>query len=391
MKIKRILLITLALSLLVSTVAFGKAERIDTRFQVKRDISSEYDVHLSDFMVGTSAINNWTVTTAGASTVGYARTEGPDGKEQQCLLVSDKVPGTANSGAQLIYNFPQTYTSGTVEVECRFKMEVPNNEETDFASNGFYIRSTDNKWATRLYVLGDKTGGSFGADGQGGGRLTPHIKAGVWYTVILQVDIDNGFYNVMGVGKDVDGGAKTISKIAYYQAGSNQMSSFMFESRMFTADWYFDYIRVTRNAEFEAPKVEIKRPKPLAVPKSATPVQRVTSLKANVMRNGSYSYFSKTPIVENGEVFVPAKGALNLFGLTTKADAKAYVGTLGENTVEIALDGTSLKVNGSAVDGVKVYKDIVYVSANKLAASLGENAIWDELSKTLTITKEVAQ
>ena len=391
MKIKRILLITLALSLLVSTVAFGKAERIDTRFQVKRDISSEYDVHLSDFMVGTSAINNWTVTTAGASTVGYAKTAGPDGKEQQCLLISDKVPGTANSGAQIIYNFPQTYTSGTVEVECRFKMEVPDNTETDFASNGFYIRSSDNKWATRLYVLGDKTGGSFGADGQGGGRLTPHIKPGVWYTVTLQVDIDNGCYNVLGVGTDVEGGTKTISKIGYYQAGSNQMSSFMFESRMFTADWYFDYIRVTRNAVFKAPKQEIKRPKPLAVPKSETPVQRVTSTKANVMRNGSYSYFSKTPIVENGEVFVPAKGALNLFGLTTKADSKAYVGTLDENTVEIALDGTSLKVNGSAVDGVKVYKDIVYVSANKIAASLGETATWDDLSKTLIITKEVAQ
>ena len=126
MKIKRILLITLALSLLVSTVAFGKAERIDTRHQVKRDLSSDYDVLLSDFMVGTSAINDWTVSTAGASTVGYAKTEGPDGKEQQCLLISDKVPGTANSGAAIIYNFPQTYTSGTVEVEFRFKMEVPN-------------------------------------------------------------------------------------------------------------------------------------------------------------------------------------------------------------------------------------------------------------------------
>ena len=136
MKLKRILLITLALSLLVSTVAFGKAERIDTRYQVKRDLSTEDDILLSDFMVGTSAINDWTVTTAGASTVGYAKTNGPDGKEQQALLIFDKVPGTANSGAQIIYNFPKTYTDGTVEVECRFKMEVPNNEETDFASNG---------------------------------------------------------------------------------------------------------------------------------------------------------------------------------------------------------------------------------------------------------------
>ena len=391
MKIKRILLITLALSLLVSTVAFGKAERIDTRHQVKRDLSTEYDVHLSDFMVGTSAINDWTVSTAGASTVGYAKTEGPDGKEQQCLLISDKVAGTANSGAAIVYTFPKTYTDGTVEVEARFKMEVPNNEETDFASNGFYIRSTDNKWATRLYVLGDKTGGSFGADGQGGGRLTPHIKAGVWYTVTLQVDIDNGCYNVMGSGTDVDGGSKTISKIGYYQAGSNQMSSFMFESRMFTADWYFDYIRITRNGEFKAPKAEIKRPKPLAVPKSATPVQRAISSNANVMRNGSYSYFSKKPVVESGEVFVPAKGALNLFGFTTKVENNAYVGTIGENTVEISLDGTSLKLNGASIDGIKINNGTVYVSANKIAASLGETATWDDATKTLTINKEVAQ
>ena len=391
MKLKRILLITLALSLLVSTVAFGKAERIDTRHQVKRDLSTEDDIHLSDFMVGTSAINDWTVTTAGASTVGYAKTQGPDGKEQQALLISDKVPGTANSGAAIIYNFPQAYKDGTVEVEARFKMEVPNNEETDFASNGFYIRSTDNQWATRLYVLGDKTGGSFGADGQGGGRLTPHIKAGVWYTVTLQVDIDNGCYNVMGSGTDVDGGSKTISKIGYYQAGSNQMSSFMFESRMFTADWYFDYIRITRNGEFKAPKAEIKRPKPLAVPKSATPVQRASSSNANVMRNGSYSYFSKKPVVENSEVFVPAKGALNLFGFTTKVENNAYVGTAGENTVEISLDGTSLKLNGASIDGIKINNGTVYVSANKIAASLGETATWDEATKTLTINKEVAQ
>ena len=67
------------------------------------------------------------------------------------------------------------------------------------------------------------------------------------------------------------------------------------------------------------------------------------------------------------------------------------VGTLGENTVEIALDGTSLNINGVAVDGIKINKGIVYVSANKIAASLGETATWDELSKTLTITKEVAQ
>lgn len=391
MKLKRILLITLALSLLVSTVAFGKAERIDTRHQVKRDLSTEDDILLSDFMVGTSAINDWTVTTAGASTVGYAKTNGPDGKEQQALLISDKVPGTANSGAQIIYNFPKTYTDGTVEVECRFKMEVPNNEETDFASNGFYIRSTDNKWATRLYVLGDKSGGSFGADGQGGGRLTPHIKAGVWYTVTLQVDMDKGVYNLIGSGSDIESGTKTIQNIGYYQAGSNQMASFVFESRMFTADWYFDYIRITRNGEFKAPKAEIKRPKPLAVPKSATPVQRAATSQPNVMRNGSYSYFSKKPIVENGEVFVPAKGALNLFGFTTKVEGNSYVGTAGENTVEIALDGTSLKVNGGAVDGIKVSKDTVYVSANKIAASLGETATWDEATKTLTINKEVAQ
>lgn len=391
MKLKRILLITLALSLLVSTVAFGKAERIDTRHQVKRDLSTEDDILLSDFMVGTSAINDWTVSKAGASTVGYAKTQGPDGKEQQALLISDKVPGTANSGAAIIYNFPQAYKDGTVEVEARFKMEVPNNEETDFASNGFYIRSTDNKWATRLYVLGDKSGGSFGADGQGGGRLTPHIKAGVWYTVTLQVDMDKGTYNLIGSGGDIEGGSKIIQNIGYYQAGSNQMSSFMFESRMFTADWYFDYIRITRNGEFKAPKAEIKRPKPLAVPKSATPVQRASSSNANVMRNGSYSYFSKKPVVENGEVFVPAKGALNLFGFTTKVENNAYVGTIGENTVEISLDGTSLKLNGASIDGIKINNGTVYVSANKIAASLGESATWDEATKTLTINKEVAQ
>ena len=360
MKTKRILLIALAFCLVFSTLASAKALRRDTRNQVKRDLSTEDDILLSDFMVGTDAIKKWTVTTAGASTVGYAKTKGPD-------------------------------KDGTVEVECRFKMEVPNNEETDFASNGFYIRSTDNKWATRLYVLGDKSGGSFGADGQGGGRLTPHIKAGVWYTVTLQVDIDKGVYNLIGSGGDIESGLKIIQNIGYYQAGSNQMSSFMFESRMFTADWYFDYIRITRNGEFKAPKAEIKRPKPLAVPKSATPVQRATTSRANVMRNGSYSYFSKKPIVENGEVFVPAKGALNLFGFTTKVENNAYVGTIGENTIEISLDGKSLKFNGTSVDGIKIDKGTVYVSANKIAASLGETATWDEATKTLTINKEVAQ
>jgi len=390
MKLRKILLITLVFTLALSTVAFGKANRIDTRNQVKRDLSVDGAVLISDFMVGTSAINDWTITTAGNSTVGYAKTKGPNGKEQQCLLVSDKVPGTGNNGAQIIYNFPQVYEGGTVEVEARFKMEVPDNQETDFASNGFYIRSSDNKWATRLYVLGDKSGGSFGADGSGGGRLDSHIDAGVWYTVTLQVDMDKGVYNVIGVGDAVEGGTKTIQNVQYYQTGSNKMASFMFESRMFTADWYFDYIRITRNGNFQAPKQEIVRPEPIPVPKSATPLQRATSAKANVMRNGSYSYFAKAPVVENGEVYVPVKGALNLFGFTTKVENDAYVGTLGENTVEIALDGKSLKLNGASLDGIKLYKDTVYVSANKLAASLGESANWDEASKTLIITKEVA-
>ena len=93
---------------------------------------------------------------------------------------------------------------------------------------------------------------------------------------------------------------------------------------------------------------------------------------------------------KNGEVYVPVKGALNLFGFTTKVENNAYVGTLGENTVEIALDGKSLKFNGTSVDGIKIDKGTVYVSANKLAASLGESANWDEASKTLIITKEVA-
>jgi hypothetical protein len=109
------------------------------------------------------------------------------------------------------------------------------------------------------------------------------------------------------------------------------------------------------------------------------------------MRNGSYSYFSKKPVVENSEVFVPAKGALNLFGFTTKVENNAYVGTIGENTVEISLDGTSLKLNGASVDGIKINNGTVYVSANKIAASLGESATWDEATKTLTINKEVAQ
>ena len=59
--------------------------------------------------------------------------------------------------------------------------------------------------------------------------------------------------------------------------------------------------------------------------------------------------------------------------------------------MEISLDGTSLKLNGASIDGIKINNGTVYVSANKIAASLGENATWDEATKTLTINKEVAQ
>ena len=385
MKIRRILIITLVLLLAFSTVAFGLAERKNIRKNKSRNLATSDDVLLSDFMTDKKALKNWTVTTDGESTVGYAKTEGPDGKTQQALLVSDKVPGTSNKGARLTYTFPTAVTKGTVEVECRFKMEVPNNSETKFASNGFYVTTTDNKWANRLYVAGNLTGGDLKVSGAGR-VIDTFIDEGVWYTAYIQIDIDKESCNIRVDSDSIANGTIAFSGLKYYETGSNQMAGFTFESRMFTADWYFDYIRISRDGVFET---KVQRPTPLAVPKSGAPVQRAAYDEANVMINGEYVYFTDEPVLKDGEVYVPVMGALNLFGYRITVKNDKYIGNFGENTLEISADGTVFKINKLDSDGVTVLGDAVYVSVNDIAHSLGETAVWNGESKTLTIGEGV--
>lgn len=394
-KAYKIAALSCAVLMTFSTAAYAKALRIDTRGQVERNLASENDIFCDDFASATGGFENFGYSTVikGDSTISIATTTGENGKNTKALLLSDKVPGDRNEGVGIIKSIG-TIDSGTIGVEMKFKMEVPNNTETSFASNGLYLRTTDGQWATRFYVLGDATGGSIRWDGDGGGKTyQSKITPGAWYTFKMVADLDNQEIETVLESSALPNGAVYLGGLTFLadflDMKEPAVSSIFFESRMFTADWYIEYLKVTKDPEpLEKPKPQ-KPSNTITPPVSATPVMRPVPDTINVMRNGTYAYFAQKPELVGEDVMVTARGAFNVFGMNmTIADGK-YTGTSGSSELVINTDGSGMTINGSAApSGSYALQDdgTVLVSLNAIADALGETAEWNETEQTLYIS-----
>ena len=143
-KILKGIALTLSVLTAFTTAASAKTLRIDTRGMSSRDLSSPNDIFCDDFRQGGNISSyGWSASAAGDSTIGIAQTTDENGKKQNALLISDKVPGAVNSGGVIRKGIGEI-NSGTVSLEIKFKMEVPDNKETTFASNGLYLITPDN-------------------------------------------------------------------------------------------------------------------------------------------------------------------------------------------------------------------------------------------------------
>lgn len=391
-KVFKGLALSLALLTLVSSSAFAWSPRIDTRGGVSRDLSTPNDIFCDDFAQASDLSSmGWSTSVAGDSTIGLAQTIGPNGKKQQALLISDKVAGATNSGGVIKKTIGEI-TSGTVSLEIRFKMEVPNNTETTFASNGLYLMTPASKWATRFYVLGDLTGGSINWNGSGSSvKYQSKITPGAWYTFTMDADLDQKVVNTILKSDVLDNGFYYKQSLTFLDdfltMATPTVTQVMFESRMFTADWYIDYIRVVRNSTL-VEKMKPSRPVSyITAPLSDTPVMRAVPYSVNVMRDGIYRYFTRKPELSGEDVMVTARSAFRVFGLTTTIADGKYTATDGTNEVVMSVDGSSLKVNGKSLSKISVSDGDVLVSLNELAAALGESASWNSDEETLYITK----
>ena len=391
-KVFKGLALSLALLTLVSSSAFAWSPRIDTRGGVSRDLSTPNDIFCDDFAQASDLSSmGWSTSVAGDSTIGLAQTIGPNGKKQQALLISDKVAGATNSGGVIKKSIGEI-TSGTVSLEIRFKMEVPNNTETTFASNGLYLMTPASKWATRFYVLGDLTGGSINWNGSGSSvKYQSKITPGAWYTFTMDADLDQKVVNTILKSDVLDNGFYYKQSLTFLDdfltMATPTVTQVMFESRMFTADWYIDYIRVVRNSTL-VEKMKPSRPVSyITAPLSDTPVMRAVPYSVNVMRDGIYRYFTRKPELSGEDVMVTARSAFRVFGLTTTIADGKYTATDGTNEVVMSVDGSSLKVNGKSLSKISVSDGDVLVSLNELAAALGESASWNSDEETLYITK----
>lgn len=388
------LVLTVAALTAFTTVASAKALRIDTRGIKERNLSSPGDIFCDDFTTGAPLESyGYTMTTPGSSSISIADTIGPNGKKQKALKLDDRVPGTANSGPTIRKDFSPV-TSGKIGMEICFKMELIEGSGSTFASNGLYFRK-GNTMSTRFYVLGDATGGTIlyqdakGAVAMSAGQK---IVPGAWYTMKLNIDMNAKTADIILESKDGFSKGFTMETGRGLLTDVDSFDNVYFESRMFEATWYIDYFKVTTTpSAIKKPDVEIVKPEPIPAPKVATPVMRAVPNSVNIMRNGSYSYFTGKPLVSGEEVFVSPRGAFNLFGMLIRIENGKYVAKRDDDTVEISIDGSLATFNGSKIENAVMKNgENVLVSVNKLADALGETVVYDASTRTLIITKEVA-
>ena len=82
--------------------------------------------------------------------------------------------------------------------------------------------------------------------------------------------------------------------------------------------------------EIMTPEVE-----PLPLPYVDTPIASAVEGITNVTYNGEYMYFMKPPVFETGHLIVPVRNAVRALGFKLSYEDGAFVGTKGNNRIEI--------------------------------------------------------
>ncbi len=396
MCIKRTLSFGLVLALCLGITAGAHAPRHDKRKKITRDLSTRTDIFCDDFMIADKDFEDmgYEYSVAGNSSISLAKTEGPDGEKQQALLLSDKTPGTSAASVVITKDIG-IHTKGTLGLKMRFKMEVSDNKETDFASNGIYFLTPEGKWATRFFVAGNVTGGEiqYQSSNSYSTELQDKIVPGKWYTLSMNINIDKQTASLLLECDELKDGYVMRSNVPMFidfvSMETPAVSAIMFESRMFTADWYIDYLQITENApRLRKPGGELLRPTPIEIPVTETPsIIPGGPYEINVMKDGIYAYFSSEPYLKNTEVMVGIRSAFRLFEMDMVISEGKYIGEKDGVKVIVPIDASYMTVNGVDVSSGKYeLKDSKgYISINELAKALGKSPIWDESTKTLTI------
>jgi len=384
---------------LITTFAFAAATKVDARHGsvTTRDLSTPKDIICDDFSIGGDDVTQYgyKITTGGTSTVSIGTTKNESGNFQKALKISDKVAGESVGSAAIRKEFGR-YSSGSGKIgfEMKFKMEVPAGAEKDYAAMDLVFFTAKGEEAAKFRVTRKPTDGIMRWDEKDSGttNLGQTIKKDAWYTIKLILDFDAERVTGCFESDAFKIGSLYYPQLAFLDVVQETedwvITGFSFSSGFYTADWYIDYIKVTKDPD-SITREKFYRPDPIPMTVSKVFNNRAVPNKVNVKKDGVYKYFDILEANSEGNVFANVTSALNSFGLNIQISDGKYIAKTDGKEIVINADGSGMTINGAAISG-STYKNIngkLMVSLNEIAKAFGYKAEWNMIDNVLYITE----
>lgn len=391
---KKLICLVLALVLVLPVNVLAFRDRVIVRKTPgsNRNIATEYDVFCMDYSKMLPGDDTGFTSNALAK---VTTTTGLNGKDQSALCVEDNVPGDAYSGTKIQKNFTGI-NKGIVAVETQFKFE----KRTDpFQALALCLRSGTNQ-ACRFMVRGagdgyllisNETGNTFNYEGK------TKFQPGVWYTLRIEINLDAQILQTELTIHRPDGKYYTCKdELPLHNTFKPGMAidNFFIETRQYDGYLFFDYIRVEKGCPWTDFNSRKPRPEPIPLPLVPVPGQRLVPGITNVSYNGEYMFFTKAPEFDGDDLMVTLRNAIKALGFKYSYKDGAYIGTKGEDVIEVTPGSNKVKYNGKTVNIGKAptTERIPMVSLTDLAEVIGADCSYDEANNVYVITdKEVAQ
>ena len=122
-------------------------------------------------------------------------------------------------------------------------------------------------------------------------------------------------------------------------------------------------------------------------------LQTAAANEIGVNLNGKAISFDTAPCLDNGRVLVPMRGILESLGYTVEwqNDTRSVLAKGGETSILMPLGSKAVTVNGKSVSvdaPAKLVSGRTMVPLRFLAEYSGAEVVWDNATKTVTITSE---